>query len=75
MAHVLFLGTGWPAAAGGSGAGPRLKVGDAVFGLAHGCLGSHVVGPANLLAPLPPHVSFAEAATLPTVSANDLLRR
>lgn len=41
--------------------------GDAVFGLAPGCLGPCVFLPAGLLAPMPPHLSFAAAATTPTV--------
>lgn len=44
-----------------------MAVGDAVFGLAHGCLGTRVVGPAAMLAPMPPHLAFHEAATVPTV--------
>jgi NADPH:quinone reductase-like Zn-dependent oxidoreductase len=44
-----------------------LGVGDAVFGLAGGCLGSHVVASSKALAPLPSHVDFTEAATMPTV--------
>lgn len=51
----------------GMGSG-QLAVGDAVFGLAHGCMGSRVVGPAAMLAHMPPHVTFAEAASVPTVS-------
>ena len=41
--------------------------GDAVFGLAHGCLGTAVVSPAAMLAPMPAVLSFQEAATTPTV--------
>ena len=44
-------------------------VGDAVFGIAPGGLGGAVLGAAALLAPLPPGVSFAEAATVPTTYA------
>ncbi len=44
-----------------------LSAGDAVFGLAHGCLGTAVVSPAAMLAPLPATLSFQEAATTPTV--------
>ena len=47
-------------------------MGDAVFGVAPGCLGEAVVGPAQLLAPLPPSVSFANAATIPTTYATVL---
>ena len=43
------------------------KPGDAVFGLAHGCLGTAVVSPAAMLAPMPATLSFQEAATTPTV--------
>ena len=49
-----------------------LAVGDAVFGVAPGCLGEAVVGPAQLLALLPPSVSFADAATIPTTYATVL---
>lgn len=45
----------------------HLRAGDAVFGLAHGCLGTAVSGPAEMVVPMPPSVSFAEAATIPTV--------
>ena len=38
-----------------------------MFGLAPGCLGPCVYAPAGLLAPMPPHLSFAAAATTPTV--------
>ena len=38
-----------------------------MFGLAPGCLGPCVYVPAGLLAPKPPHLSFAAAATTPTV--------
>lgn len=44
-----------------------LRVGDAVFGLAHGCLGTAVTGPASLLTTMPHHLTFSEAATVPTV--------
>ncbi len=44
-----------------------LPAGDAVFGLAHGCLGTVVVSPATTLAPMPATLSFSEAATVPTV--------
>ena len=45
----------------------HLKAGDSVFGLAHGCLGTAVSGPAQMVVPMPPSVSYAEAATIPTV--------
>ena len=38
-----------------------------MFGLAHGCLGTAVVSPATMLAPMPATLSFQEAATTPTV--------
>ncbi len=38
-----------------------------MFGLAPGCLGPCVYVPAGLLAAMPPHLSFAAAATTPTV--------
>ena len=38
-----------------------------VFGLAHGCLGTAVVGDSSMLVPLPPHISPEDACTLPTV--------
>jgi NADPH:quinone reductase-like Zn-dependent oxidoreductase len=41
--------------------------GQDVFGLAHGCLGTIVRGPASMLAPMPPGISYSEAATAPTV--------
>lgn len=43
------------------------RVGDAVFGIAPGCLGSAVIVPADLMVALPPHISFEAAATVPTV--------
>ncbi len=45
----------------------HLKPGDAVFGLAHGCLGTIVSSPAATLVAMPPNVSFEEASTVPTV--------
>jgi NADPH:quinone reductase-like Zn-dependent oxidoreductase len=44
-----------------------LVPGKEVFGLAHGCLGTIVVGSAATLALLPPSVSYVAAATIPTV--------
>lgn len=38
-----------------------------MFGQAAGCLGSAVLADAAALVPMPPAVSFAEAATIPTV--------
>ena len=51
------------AAAGSSGVQP----GDAVFGLATGSLGTHVQASALTLVPVPQHVGFEAAATMPTV--------
>ena len=45
----------------------HLRKGDAVFGLAHGCLGTAVSGPAAMVVQLPSNLSFVEAATVPTV--------
>ena len=41
--------------------------GRAVFGLATGSLGSHVLASAQTLVPMPPTLSFEQAATTPTV--------
>lgn len=35
-----------------------LRVGDRVFGLAHGCLGTLVSGPASMMARMPPAMSM-----------------
>ena len=45
----------------------RLRVGQRVFGLAPGCLGSHVICTEETLAPLPHGISLDQAATVPTV--------
>lgn len=45
----------------------RLRVGDRVFGIAPGCLGSSVLVHEDLMVPLPAHVSFSEGATTPIV--------
>ena len=45
----------------------QLAVGQDVFGMAHGCLGTVVAGPEALLVPMPPAVTYSEAATMPTV--------
>jgi NADPH:quinone reductase-like Zn-dependent oxidoreductase/acyl carrier protein len=45
----------------------HLRPGDAVFGLAHGCLGTIVSSPAATLVAMPPNFSFEEASTVPTV--------
>ena len=50
-----------------TGTGPRLAPGDAVFGLAEGSLGSHVVAAAATLARLPEGSALEAAATTPTV--------
>ena len=50
----------------GEGA-PSLCPGDCVFGLAPGCLGTHVVCSQATLTKLPPGISFEAAATVPTV--------
>ncbi len=44
-----------------------LEVGDAVMGLAPGCFGSSVIVNQALMVLKPPHMSFAAAATTPTV--------
>jgi NADPH:quinone reductase-like Zn-dependent oxidoreductase len=46
---------------------PEVYPGDEVFGLAHGCLGTVVTGPAAMLVRMPPSLTYAEAASLPTV--------
>ena len=43
------------------------RVGNAVFGIAPGCLGTAVIVPSDLMVPLPPHLSFEAGATAPTV--------
>lgn len=43
-----------------------VRVGDAVYGQATGCLGTAVVADAGALAPQPPALAAAEAAALPT---------
>ena len=55
-----------PNAAGNINVKP-LEPGQAVFGLAGGSLGSHVVASCMALAPMPPCLSFEAAATAPTV--------
>lgn len=42
-------------------------MGDAVFGIAPGCLGTSVIVPADLMVALPPNLSFVAGATAPTV--------
>jgi len=41
--------------------------GDAVFGLAGGSLGSHVIASSKTVVPMPPSITFEEASTMPTV--------
>ncbi len=43
------------------------RVGDAVFGIAPGCLGTSVIVPADLMVHLPPQLGFEAGATAPTV--------
>lgn len=38
-----------------------------MFGIAPGCLGSHVIVPADLMVALPPAIGFEAGATAPTV--------
>ena len=47
---------------------PELQIGDAVMGLAPGCLGSAVVAERGTLARVAPAVVLAAAASLPTVA-------
>ena len=54
----------------GDGSGtsmPLLLPGTPVFGLATGCLGSHVVSSSETVVPLPPNISFEDAAASPTI--------
>jgi NADPH:quinone reductase-like Zn-dependent oxidoreductase len=44
-----------------------LRPGQAVFGLAEGSLGSHVTASAQTLVPMPSHISYEAASTMPTV--------
>jgi NADPH:quinone reductase-like Zn-dependent oxidoreductase len=46
---------------------PCLGVGDAVFGLASGSLGSHVQTPAETVAIMPANLSYEAVSTTPTV--------
>ena len=56
--------------------GKPYRVGDAVFGQATGCLGSAVLCNARTVVAMPPGLTFAEAATVPTafLTAYDCLR-
>jgi NADPH:quinone reductase-like Zn-dependent oxidoreductase len=58
---------GWPACVSAGSDCSQLAVGQDVFGLAHGCLGTVVTGPEALLVPMPPAVSYSEASSMPTV--------
>lgn len=51
----------------GSAAGDSLRPGVPVFGIAPGSLGTCVVTDSTNIAPVPPHVTFHEAASIPTV--------
>ncbi|PNG99823.1 Phenolphthiocerol synthesis polyketide synthase type I Pks15/1, partial [Tetrabaena socialis] len=80
--NVLGMYPGDPGAPGGDCAGVVVRVaadvesrlgaegpqpGRAVFGLAAGCMGSHVVASSDTLVPMPAQLTFEEAATAPTV--------
>jgi 1-acyl-sn-glycerol-3-phosphate acyltransferase len=45
----------------------RCRVGDRIIAMAAGSLASTTITPQALVAPLPPHLDFASAASLPTV--------
>jgi NADPH:quinone reductase-like Zn-dependent oxidoreductase/acyl carrier protein len=72
--NVLGMYPGDPGAPGGDCSGvvvssgsSLLRPGRAVFGLAEGSLGSHVTASAQTLVPMPTHISYEAAATMPTV--------
>ena len=68
--NVLGMYPGDPGQPGSDFAGLVVEgegAGQAVFGLSAGCLASHVVCSAEMLAPMPSNVSSEEAATAPTV--------
>ena len=44
-----------------------MEPGQAVYGLAHGCLGSIVESPRETLVHMPSNITFSEASTMPTV--------
>lgn len=50
-----------------------LLAGDAVFGLAPGCLGPTVLVPTSLVVPMPSNISYEAAATTPTVYTTVLI--
>ncbi|KAJ9518952.1 hypothetical protein QJQ45_026209, partial [Haematococcus lacustris] len=60
-----------------SGSSRALPAGTPVFGLAGGCLGSHVVCSAHTVVPMPPHLTYEQAATLPTnaITIDTVLRQ
>ena len=45
----------------------HINVGDRVLAMSLGCLRTEVVTPSSLVAPLPAHMTYNEAATIPTV--------
>ncbi len=45
----------------------KLKVGDAVVGFAPSCFASHVITDADVVAPMPAHWHYEDAASVPTV--------
>ena len=52
---------------GEPGSHDGLAVGDRVFGLAVGCLGTFAYSVSNAVAPMPSNIGFEDACTLPTV--------
>lgn len=76
--NVLGMYPGDPGAPGGDCSGLVVgasseyhksapSVGDAVFGLAAGCLGTHVSANPKTMVTMPTNITFEEAATTPTV--------
>ena len=63
---VIAVGPAMPTAASAS-TPVKFRAGDAVFGIAPGSLGSCVTTNASNLVPMPAHLGFHEAATVPTV--------
>ena len=74
---VLILLGVYPASSDGPGSdfsgvvmdsrSEKLMMGDRVFGLCNGCMGSHTVIKNSLVIPVPKSVSFEEAASIPTI--------
>jgi NADPH:quinone reductase-like Zn-dependent oxidoreductase len=64
--NVLGMYPGDPGAPGSDCAGVNRRTGEALFGLASGALGTCVVAPAAMLAPMPASLTFEEASTTPT---------